>query len=128
MTRLLHLAAAPVRTLRRDRQLLILGAVAMKTLTIGSIFYWQVEGWRLLDSLYFSFITLATVGFGDFTPKTDAGKLFTMVYICVGVGILLSFYTRLARHLIKADPVARAVRSRGAAVDDELDDEDRRAA
>lgn len=39
-------------------------------------------------------VTLATVGYGDFTPKTDAGKLFTVLYVLIGVGILLSFVTR----------------------------------
>ena len=43
------------------------------------------EDLRLLDSFYFSVVTLATVGYGDFTPQTDAGKLFTAVYVLVGI-------------------------------------------
>jgi hypothetical protein len=38
----------------------------------------------LLDSLYFSVITLATVAYGDFSPYTMAGKIFTVFYIFIG--------------------------------------------
>ncbi|MBI1257739.1 MAG: two pore domain potassium channel family protein [Chloroflexi bacterium] len=63
----------------------------------GMVFYHAVEGWTWLDSLYFSVITLTTVGYGDLTPKTDAGKMFTMIYIFIGLGILAGFITLLAQ-------------------------------
>ena len=50
----------------------------------------------VLDSLYFSVTTLTTVGYGDFFPKTDAGKMFTIFYILAGVGILLGFVNAVA--------------------------------
>jgi hypothetical protein len=65
--------------------------LVMLLLAIGTVFYHQVEGWRWFDSLYFCVITLATVGYGDFTPKTDLGKGFTMLYLILGIGLLLSF-------------------------------------
>lgn len=67
-------------------------------LLAGTLFYHYVEGWRWLDALYFSVITLTTVGYGDFSPKTDAGKLFTIVYIFVGLGILAGFITAVAQN------------------------------
>lgn len=63
----------------------------------GTLFYHGVEGWGWLDSLYFSVITLTTVGYGDFAPQTDAGKAFTIVYILIGLGILAGFVTLLAQ-------------------------------
>lgn len=59
-------------------------------------FYSQVEGWSLLDSLYFSVVTVATVGYGDFTPHTAAGKIFTIVYLVVGVGLFVALAGKLA--------------------------------
>jgi hypothetical protein len=38
-----------------------------------------------IDALYFSVTTVSTVGLGDLSPQTDIGKLFTVVYIFVGV-------------------------------------------
>jgi voltage-gated potassium channel Kch len=63
----------------------------------GTFFYHSVEGWGWLDSLYFSTVTLATVGFGDFAPATPAGRLFTVVYLIVGLGILAEFIRLAAR-------------------------------
>ena len=50
--------------------------MAWLVVTIGVIFYMRVEGWSLLDAVYFCVVTLGTVGFGDITPKTELGKLF----------------------------------------------------
>ncbi len=60
-------------------------------LAIGTWFYARVEGWRALDALYFTITTLTTVGYGDFYPTTDAGKIFTIFYIFVGIGLLSGF-------------------------------------
>lgn len=67
-------------------------------LAAGSIGYHYIEGWGWLDSLYFSVITLTTIGYGDLAPKTDAGKLFTIVYIVIGLGIILSFINTVYSH------------------------------
>lgn len=64
----------------------------------GALFYHLVEGWRFVDSLYFAAITLTTIGFGDFVPKTDAGKIFTVVYIGIGVGLILGFINAVYSH------------------------------
>lgn len=69
----------------------ILLGLAACTLAIGTVFYHAVEHLRWLDAYYLSVVTLATVGYGDFSPKTDLGKVFTTFYIFVGVGILTAF-------------------------------------
>ncbi len=58
----------------------LFGWVVILLLT-GMVFYHQYEGWSWLDSLYFTVITLTTVGYGDFAPQTSAGKIFTIIYI-----------------------------------------------
>eukprot|EP01084_Bolivina_argentea_P109711 196071_1 len=50
-------------------------------LAITSILYSAVEGWSLIDSLYFAIITISTVGFGDIAPETVLGKVINMVFI-----------------------------------------------
>lgn len=67
-------------------------------LLLGTITYHYLEGWSYLDAFYFSFITLTTIGFGDFAPQTDEGKIFTILYITIGVGIILAFINTLYHH------------------------------
>lgn len=75
----------------RDPKVRPLGVWLATLLAIGAAFYHNVEGWSWLDSLYFSVIALATVGFGDLSPETDLGKLFTIFYVLAGIGILVAF-------------------------------------
>ena len=72
--------------------------VTVVVLILGTVVYHYAEDWRWIDSLYFSMITLTTVGYGDFHPQTDLGKLFTIFYIIVGVGIILSFVDAVHTH------------------------------
>lgn len=65
------------------------------TVLVGTVFYHYVEDLRWIDSLYFSVITITTVGYGDFTPQTDLGKLFTVFYIINGLGIIYGFINAL---------------------------------
>ena len=67
-------------------------------IAFGSVMYHYLEGWTWIDSAYFSVITLTTIGYGDFSPQTDAGKLFTMFYIVIGLGIILSFVHTVYNH------------------------------
>ena len=71
------------------------------TLFVGMVFYHKIEGWSYFDSLYFCVITLTTVGYGDFSPITTLGKLFTIFYVFIGLGILVSFIDVIAKEMLK---------------------------
>ena len=75
-----------------------LAVVSVTTLiTVGSIFYRLVEGWSWVDSLYFTIVTLTTVGYGDLAPSGPGSKLFTVLLIFAGVGSILAFLDLLVR-------------------------------
>ena len=49
------------------------------------------------DAAYFCVITLATIGYGDLAPVTQLGKLFTMLYIIAGLGVISAFIGAITR-------------------------------
>ena len=67
----------------------------------GATFYHYTEEWRYIDSLYFSAATMTTVGYGDITPKTDVGKIFTIIYAFSGVSIALYGLSVIAAHFVE---------------------------
>jgi voltage-gated potassium channel len=75
----------------------ILLVTALGTLATGTIVYHFVEHLTWLNSYYFSVITLTTVGYGDITPHTAAGKLFTTFYVLFGIGIITTFISLTMR-------------------------------
>lgn len=86
-----------IRRASQDPAVQVLAIVLAVVLAIGTIFYWRVEGWSLLDSLYFSVVVLTTVGLGDFAPETNEGKAFTIIYLISGVGLMMAFATAIVQ-------------------------------
>jgi voltage-gated potassium channel Kch len=70
------------------------------TLLSGTMFYRGVEGWSLLDAFYFSAVTLTTVGYGDLAPSTAMGKIFTVVYLFVGIGLILGLVDAISKRAL----------------------------
>ncbi len=74
-----------------DHAYKILAGAAFGLLATGTIVYRVLEDWSWVDSLYFSTVAVTTVGFGDLSPSSDASKLFTVVYILVGLAIITTY-------------------------------------
>jgi voltage-gated potassium channel len=69
----------------------VLVTITLFVLGGGIVFYHYVEKFSWVNAYYFCVVTLTTVGYGDIVPHTPAGKLFTTVYILVGIGIFGAF-------------------------------------
>lgn len=72
----------PVRHLKISMLVLAL------LVSLGTVGYMGIEGWRFLDALYMTIITLGTVGFREVYPLSDAGKVFTIFLIIFGVSVI----------------------------------------
>jgi hypothetical protein len=84
------------RKIHKNFQLLALASLIM--LVNGTWIYRSLEDWSWVDSFYFSAVSLTTVGYGDITPATDKGKLFTVLYLFVGIGIIASTINNLIKN------------------------------
>ena len=55
----------------------------------GTTGYMIIEGWRFLDALYMTIITISTVGYREVNQVGDLGRIFTIVVVFIGVGFTL---------------------------------------
>ena len=86
--------------LREGSPVPLLVFLVLVTLLGGTVFYSTVEGWSVVDALYFSVTTLTTVGLGDLAPKTTIGKIFTVIYIFAGLSIIIGFIETVAKETL----------------------------
>ena len=127
LLRALRALTRAVVAVGRDPETKALPFVAGALILTGTIFYWHFEDWTIIEALYFSVVTLTTVGFGDFTPTTPGTQIFTIVYILTGFGVLVALLTSVAEKYLslKAEsggrtrPRLRGRRSRDQPAEDE---------
>jgi hypothetical protein len=58
----------------------LLAAIVVLGLAVG-----MIEGWSIQDSIYFSFVSGLTIGYGDLAPKTLLGRVLAIFIGITGV-------------------------------------------
>ena len=58
-------------------------------MALGTAGFAYIEGLSFADAMYFSIVTIATVGYGDIAPVTTEGRILAVVLIILGVGTFL---------------------------------------
>jgi voltage-gated potassium channel len=71
-----------------ERRLRWLLMILLMTIGFSTIGYRIIEGGSLVDALYMTVITIATVGFREVYPLSEAGKVFTIFVIVFSTVIL----------------------------------------
>jgi voltage-gated potassium channel len=77
--------------------------ILLMLVSLGTAGYMSIEGWRFLDAFYMTVITLATVGFQEVHDLSDAGRLFTILLIVVGVSVLGYTVGKLAQIMFEGE-------------------------
>jgi voltage-gated potassium channel len=75
-------------------------------LTVGLVFfgtggYMYIEEWPFDDALYMTIITMATVGYGEVHQVSDAGRIFTIFLIVMGVGYFMYVVGLIVQFLVE---------------------------
>jgi voltage-gated potassium channel len=89
-----------------NRRILFAVAAVAVAIGFGAVGFYLIEGWSILDSLYVSAQTVTTVGYGDLTPATRNGRVFSTIFMLVGVGIVLYALTSTVQAIVQSELVA----------------------
>ena len=85
----------------RDPETKALPFVAAALVVTGTLFYWRFEDWTVVEALYFSVVTLTTVGYGDLHPTSAGTQIFTIFYILTGIGVFVALLASVAQQYIE---------------------------
>jgi voltage-gated potassium channel len=83
------------------RQLIRAATIIVAVILIGTGGYVVIEGWSVLDAVYMTITTMATVGFGEIHPLSPNGRLFTIALIVLGVGGALYLLTAMMQFVFE---------------------------
>ncbi len=90
-----------VRILRRENLHRIFIFLFVLSL-LSAVALWQLEPQTAFaDWLWWSVVTVTTVGYGDFTPVTIAGRLIGTVLMFFGIGVLSMFTATIAGFFVE---------------------------
>ncbi len=67
------------------KRLLLIAGLLTTVMIIGTLGFYEVEGWTIFDSFYMALITLTTVGYGEVHPLSFHGRLFASFLMLIGV-------------------------------------------
>ena len=89
-----------------NRRILFALAAVVVAIAFGAVGFYLIEGWSILDSLYVAAQTVTTVGYGDLTPATRNGRIFSTVFMLAGVGVVLYALTATVHAIVQSELVA----------------------
>lgn len=74
--------------------------ILLSAYVAGVIGFHFIEGLDWIDSAYFTFVTLSTIGFGDITPATVYGKLLVIIIAIFGVASFAIAITSIIQSMV----------------------------
>jgi voltage-gated potassium channel len=69
----------------------------------GTVGFHLIEGWGILDSLFMTLITITTIGYREIYPLSNAGKVFDIMLIFLGVGTAAYGFASVAQFIVEGE-------------------------
>lgn len=89
---------------RKWVSLVISGGVFLTLWVIGALVFYKAEknqGWSYFGSLYFAYVSLLTIGYGDFSPQSNSGKPFFVFWSLLAVPSLTILISNMGDTVVK---------------------------
>lgn len=87
--------------MNKTRHLIVSIILSLSILIVGTAGYMLIEDWRFLDALYMTVITISTVGYREINQVGDAGRVFTILLVAVGVGFTLYVAAAVVQFMVE---------------------------
>jgi len=85
------------RHMHRKRDILLVPFLILIAIMItGTLIFSRLEGWSIIDSLYFVVTSITTVGYGDLTPTQDVTKIAVIIFNLISIPLALSIFALVA--------------------------------
>lgn len=68
----------------------------------GAVVFWKLEAMTYFESLYFCFCSLITIGYGDFTPKSNAGRPFFVMWSLIAIPTMTILISQMSDTVVSA--------------------------
>ena len=85
------------------RSFLLAAAFLLTSVLVGTLGYMVIEGYSGLDAFYMTMLIVSSVGFGEVLPLSDAGKIFTSVYMVLNLGIFAYIVSVISRYIFEGE-------------------------
>lgn len=76
--------------------------ISVIIIVIGAVIISTIEGISLEDALWWSFVTFTTVGYGDIILKTNLGRIFAVILMIVGIGVIGVITTNITLYIVNS--------------------------
>ena len=110
------LLVALIHGIKEDEEFRAILFLLTTLLAGATFFYWRVEGWSVIDALYFSIMTMSTIGYGDLVPTTTLSKLFTIIFAILSIGGFVAIVSKLVKITLEQKKVSREKRKQHSAL------------
>lgn len=79
--------------------------IAIIIIFLSSVTMSYFEHWNIGDSLWWSIVTVTTVGYGNICPKTFSGRFIASILMIFGIGFIGSLTSTLSTYFIKKENI-----------------------
>ena len=76
------------------REIVVVFCFLLTLVVAGTMGYMLIEEWGWVDGLYFTFITLTTIGYGEIHELSTTGRFFTILIAALGIGAFVFIGSR----------------------------------
>lgn len=91
-----------LKLLHYKRVLIVIFLIAVNSV-FGIAGFMSIEGYSFIDAVYMTAITISTTGFGEVSPLSDGGKIFTSILCLTSIGTVLYGVTIISSFLVDGE-------------------------